>query len=250
MPDPLARLIDGFNRFRATYFVGAPLLYDRLAREGQAPKVLVVACSDSRVDPAILTTAEPGDLFIVRNVAAIVPPYDNDGRIKGTSSAIEFAVRALEVEHVIVLGHAQCGGVRALAGDADTRGRFEFLSDWVNVATPARQIIDDVLAGGDAALRLRALEQATILVSLRNLLTFPWIAERVQAEKLRLHAWYFDLVIGRLLAHDAASGRFLPVEEGPMPIVGPCDCAQVHAGSYVCVSTTGEVTSRLTRKTG
>jgi len=167
----------------------------------------VIACSDSRVDPAHLFDARPGDLFVVRNVANLVPPYESDGATHGVSAALEFAVRALGVAHVCVLGHGQCGGVRALLEGA----QGEFLPRWVDIAREAR---DDVLArlpGKPPALQARACEQAALLLSLRNLLTFPWVAERVEGGALALHAWYFDLERGELLAYAPDSGRFVPL---------------------------------------
>lgn len=229
MPDPIARLIAGFHSFHGSYFEGRSDLYRRLAAQGQQPKVLVVACSDSRVDPAILTHSRPGDLFIVRNVAAIVPPYQADGRHHGTSAAIEFAVRGLKVEHIVVLGHALCGGVRALAEPLAAAGQFEFLSDWVRIATPARQAVEHYLAGGPAERTREGLEQATLLVSLRNLLSFPWIEAAVRDRRLTLHGWYFDLVGGLLLAHDVTSGRFVPVE-----IASPSTCPDPGGAPPTC----------------
>lgn len=229
MPDPIARLIAGFQRFHGSYFEGRSDLYQRLAAHGQQPKVLVVACSDSRVDPALLTHSRPGDLFIVRNVAAIVPPYQVDGRHHGTSSAIEFAVRGLKVEHIVVLGHALCGGVRALADPAQLAGQFEFLSDWVEIATPARDAVARYLAGAPAERTREGLEKATLLVSLRNLLSFPWIEAAVRERRLTLHGWYFDLVGGLLLAHDVSSGRFMPAE-----LAEPSSCALPGGASPSC----------------
>ncbi|MGH6881295.1 MAG: carbonic anhydrase [Hypericibacter sp.] len=233
MSDPLQRLIRGFESFRAAHFEGDSDLYRRLAEEGQAPKVLIVGCSDSRVDPAIVTQADPGDLFIVRNVAALVPPYEVDGRIKGTSSAIEFAVRGLKVQHVIVMGHAQCGGVRALANAGQPDAGYEFLSDWVRIANPALAALNKVCPDLPPAEQRRMLEEATVMVSLGNLMGFPWIMERVRQRQLVLHGWYFDLVSGRLLAHDRRSGRFLPIEDEPIqhcvekaPCPPACDCQE------------------------
>jgi carbonic anhydrase len=222
MPKPLTRLIKGFESFRSQHFEEDPDLMRSLATEGQRPEVMVVACSDSRVDPAILTCARPGDLFIVRNVAAIVPAYDPRRSPQGTSSAVEFGVRGLEVEHIVVIGHAQCGGMRLLAEEAgreDTQApRFEFLGDWVRIAKPGLERVQ--ASAIPAEEHARALEQAGILTSLHNLLTFPWIRERVEAGRLALHGWYYDLASGRMLALDAASARFVPAQGQPRPVVG------------------------------
>lgn len=234
MTDAFDRLVSGFKNFQATYYEGTSDLYRRLASEGQSPKVMIVGCSDSRVDPAIITHSRPGDLFIVRNVAALVPKYEPDGNVKGTSSALEFAVRGLEVEHVIVLGHALCGGVRALSAPESATEKFEFVRNWVKTASTARDAVDRSCPHCAPAQRERVLEQATILVSLRNLMGFPWIAERVRQRKLTLHGWYFDLIVGHLFAHDARSRRFVPIEADPQPICRKdqpcppdCDCAEV-----------------------
>lgn len=216
MPNPLQRLIAGFESFRREYFERRPSLFEGLVQDGQRPKVLVIACSDSRVDPAILTRSRPGDLFTVRNVAAIVPPYVPDGRPRGTSSAVEFGVRGLEVEHLVVLGHAMCGGMRALAEPPGNR--FEFLSDWVEIASEARDAVDRAGLTGEA--RQIALEQAGVLCSLRNLLTFPWIRDRVETGRLVLHGWYFGLRHGELLAFDPTEGRFVAVRGRARPF-GP-----------------------------
>ncbi len=189
--DPIDRLLAGFERFRDRYFKVEPQVYEQLAT-GQAPKVAVVACCDSRVDPAIVTDCAPGELFTIRNVANLVPPCEPEGTYHGTSAAIEFAVRCLEVEHLVVLGHAQCGGIKALV-DGGVDG--EFIDHWVELARPALMRVPPDLSPDE---RLRACEQAAVEVSLQNLLTFPWIRERVADGRLQLHGWYFDLAAGEL----------------------------------------------------
>jgi len=196
----------GFRRFQARFFGGDRELYEEL-RHGQRPHALVIACCDSRVDPAHLLDARPGDLFVVRNVANLVPPYESDGATHGVSAALEFAVRTLGVSHICVLGHGQCGGVRALIEGA----QGEFLPRWVAIAREARDEVLARLPGKPLDLQARACEQASLLLSLRNLLTFPWVAERVEAGTLALHGWYFDLERGGLLGYDAATGRFIPL---------------------------------------
>ncbi len=196
----------GFRRFQVRFFGGDRELYAEL-RHGQRPHALVIACCDSRVDPAHLLDARPGDLFVVRNVANLVPPYESDGATHGVSAALEFAVCSLGVAHICVLGHGQCGGVRALIEGA----QGEFLPRWVAIAREARDEVLARLPGKPLELQARACEQASLLLSLRNLLTFPWVAERVEAGTLALHGWYFDLERGRLLGYDAATGRFIPL---------------------------------------
>jgi carbonic anhydrase len=208
MPNALQRLIKGFESFHDEYFGADRALFDDLVTKGQQPEVMVVACSDSRVDPAILTRARPGDLFIVRNVAAIVPPYEPDGRHHGTSSALEFGIKGLGVRHIVVLGHEKCGGIRALA---DRTEGFDFIGDWVDLVAAARDEIDRAHLPEEE--RLRALEQAAVVTSLRNLMTFPWIRDRAKAGTLKLHGWYFELSEGELLAFDSEANRFAALRD-------------------------------------
>lgn len=203
----LDRLLAGFKGFRARYFEQRPELYERLARSGQTPEVLVVGCSDSRADPAILLGTEPGELFVVRNVANLVPPYQPDGHYHGTSSAIEFAVRDLAVKHIVVLGHSGCGGVQALLQSAKKNEDREFIAGWMSIAGRARAALaaDTVRHGPDES---RAVEQAAIRVSLENLMTFPWVRRPVGEGTLSLHGWWFDLGAGQLWGIDAPTGEF------------------------------------------
>jgi len=212
MDETLDRLLHGFAEFRDLYLGEQRDLFVDLVENGQRPKVLVIGCSDSRVDPALLTRARPGDLFVVRNVAAIVPPFETGNGYHGTSSAIEFAVRGLEVDHIIVLGHEMCGGVRTLAAPA---GRFDFLDNWVAIMDGVRQRVDGL--GLSPAARQRALEMGCVLQSIQNLLTFPWIADRVRGGRLSLHGWYFDLREGQLLAYDPAAQHFHPAPAAARP---------------------------------
>ncbi|SNB68369.1 carbonic anhydrase [Arboricoccus pini] len=217
---PLTRLINGFEKFRADHFDTDDQLMADLAQFGQRPAVLVIACSDSRVDPAIMTRARPGELFIIRNVAAIVPPYAPASKVQGTSSAIEFAVRALRVDHVVVLGHAKCGGMKLLheRGTAGHEDRFEFVDAWVERAAAARTAVQRTKLPPEQEERL--LEEAGVVLSLQNLLTFPWVKERVAHNDLALHGWYFDLTIGELLAFDDKDARFVPAKGAAHPLSG------------------------------
>lgn len=201
MPE-IAQFIDGFGRFRRRFFAGEASVYSRL-REGQSPSTLIVACSDSRVDPAIVLDADPGDLFVVRNVANLVPPYEPGGGQHGVSAALEFGVRVLGVRHVVVMGHEKCGGIRALL--EGTQG--EFVPRWMSIAAAARSEALLETARLEPELRERALEFAAMRLSLRNLAGFPWIREAVEARRLDLHAWYFDLSRGELLRVPADGGE-------------------------------------------
>ena len=206
MNQSIAKLIDGFEVFRANYFGTDNDLFQRLVHAGQSPKVLVVACSDSRVDPAILTGAEPGELFVIRNVANLIPPYHSGGTNHGTRAALEFSVCNLEVEHIILLGHSRCGGIRSLIDPVQADGPGEFMRSWMGM------VRDGCCAepqAGDADERARAMEKAALLISLRNLNDFPWVQERVRAGSLTLHAWYFDLEQGALLGWDSDDDRFV-----------------------------------------
>ena len=202
------KLIDGFLRFRQQHFESAGGLFQQLVAQGQTPKTLVVACCDSRVDPALVLDCAPGDLFVIRNVANLVPP--SEGRVghHGTSAALEFGVRKLGVEHIIVLGHAHCGGIHALVETGGINNPDSFIDDWMHLVESARAGVERDMP--DAALddRVRACEQRAILVSLQNLMTFSWVRERVEQGRLTLHGWYFDIGQGQLLGYNAAVKKF------------------------------------------
>ena len=172
----IEKFITGFKQFQRSYFGENRELFDQL-KQRQQPRALVVACCDSRVDPAILTGCEPGDLFVVRNVANLVPPCELGGGHHGVSAALEFAVCSLDVEHIIVLGHSQCGGIRALMQDScGCEEGGEFVANWMHIAEPAREKVLKELPHKPFELQSRACEQAAILLSLENLLSFPCMA--------------------------------------------------------------------------
>jgi len=206
----IQKLIAGFKRFQESYFGGDQELFDQL-REGQNPGAMVIACSDSRVDPAILLDCEPGDLFMVRNVANLVPPYEKGAGLHGVSTALEFGVCVLGVEHLIVLGHSRCGGIRALMQGIPEGAQGEFITGWVNIAARAKDRVLAEFPDATPQEQCCACEEASILVSLENLLTFPWIRERVQKGTLMLHGWYFDIENGVLEAYHPPSGKFEPL---------------------------------------
>lgn len=208
----IAKFIAGFERFQEKYFGPDRELFDQL-RHAQRPQTLVIACCDSRVDPAILTGADPGDMFVVRNVANLVPPYETGAQFPGMGAALEFAVQGLKVEHIIVLGHSGCGGIQALLRGSDDS---EFMARWMGIAQRARSQVLAKLPDKSPPLHARACEQAALLISLENLLTFPWIRQRVEAGSLHLHGWYFDIGQGELLGYSPHSTAFEQLASPPM----------------------------------
>lgn len=211
---PIPTLLKGYRQFRSGYWPGHAKAFKELVAKGQHPRVCMVACSDSRIDPAHEFQAEPGQLFVVRNVANLVPPMEDDGGHHGTSAALEFAVKELEVENIIVLGHAHCGGVKAVMNPQTIEEKgYSFVSSWVSTLTPAARRVKATMASATPDERQRACEQQAIMVSLENLITFPWIAERVESGDLALHGWYFDIEAGELHVFDAPTNTFRLVEQ-------------------------------------
>ncbi len=211
--DPIIqKIIHGFKHFRKAYFSDSTDLYARL-KHGQMPGTLMIACCDSRVDPAHVTRSAPGELFVLRNVANLVPPYHPDSAFHGVSSAIEYAVRHLEVKHIIVMGHSGCGGIQTLMSEEWHDHPSEFLTRWLSLAEPARERVNTRLAGLSRELKLRACEETSILLSMENLMTFPWIRERVEAGTLKIHGWYFNMNEGEMYDYDSEKEEFLPLDD-------------------------------------
>lgn len=213
MNSEIQRLMAGFRRFRAKYFKNDAerSLYHQLATSGQTPKTLMIGCSDSRVDPAILTDAEPGDLFVIRNVANLVPPCE-PAHVgwHGTSSAIEFAVVSLKVENIVVLGHRQCGGIRALM--RGSKGEPTFTEQWMHIASDARDSALKAHPKSDEESLCRFAEKEAIKVSIRNLLTFPFVKEAVERGQLNIIGIYFDLELGQLWEYHDGASEFRQIE--------------------------------------
>lgn len=204
-------LIEGYKKFKTEHFEESNL-YDELVENGQQPKVLVVACCDSRVDPAIVTNCKPGELFVVRNVANLVPPYDNDPKHHGTSAALEFGVTSLNVSDIIVFGHSHCGGIRALMEQAEHSPNYTFITAWMNIAKAAKQQVLAEHKHESLDLQSHHCEKQSLIISLQNLKTFPWIADRVAKNRLSLHAWYFNLKTGMIETYQSDINAFVPLE--------------------------------------
>lgn len=188
----------GYEKFREKYAQGDQSVMQQLAHYGQKPTAMVVACCDSRVDPALILQCNPGDLFVVRNVANIVPPYQKDDQHHGTSAALEFGICYLHVSHLVLLGHSQCGGIQALL-DHSQVGTNDFISNWVSLITTLRR--DGCTPDEYTKLTLQD--------SYKNCLSFPWIATRVQQGTLRIHRWFFDIKVGEIFAYSEADQAFL-----------------------------------------
>jgi len=208
----LTQLIDGYRRFREQDWARERERWSEMA-EGQSPRVMILSCADSRVDPAQIFDARPGEMFVVRNIAALAPPYETSPGLHGVSSALEFAVNQLNVGEILVMGHGRCGGcAAALTGQFDhsEHGEGHFIADWVRMLDSTR----DEVRARHAELDRNAfldMEHEAVKVSLANLRTFPWIADRERSGALKLHGAHFSIAEGRLYILDEAEGEFRPV---------------------------------------
>ena len=212
-------LLEGFKRFRIKSFEPTRETFNRLAMQGQTPTTLLIGCSDSRVDPAILTDSAPGDLFIVRNVANLIPPCETGGRYHGTSAAVEFAVCSLQVRNIIVLGHSHCGGITALLDGYGENDEGEgYIAPWMRIAAAARDEVIGRWPDASREFKQRACERAGVRVSLANLMTFPFVRQAAESGRLKLYGWYYDLESGELLQYDAEKDRFYDLYFGINPL--------------------------------
>jgi carbonic anhydrase len=205
-----AQLVDGYRAFLYARLRLEQDRYRDLAQSGQSPQVMLIGCADSRVSPEVIFDARPGELFVVRNVANIVPPYAPDPGAHGVSAALEYGVAALNVRHIVVLGHAQCGGVRAFAEDAAPLSPGDFIGKWMALMQPARDRVGPrgVLSMEDYLCKL---EQANIVNSLDNLLSFPRLRRRIEKGEVAIHGAFFGVATGMLSVFDRASGEFRPI---------------------------------------
>ena len=212
------RLVEGYRGFRHTRFRRERDHYARLAEAGQQPNTLMIACVDSRVAPEVVFDADPGEMLVVRNVANLVPPYQPDANYHGTSAAIEFAVRQLKVAHIIVCGHASCGGIHAFRHNALNgvdAAHGDFVARWMDLMAPATRLAL-TCEGVDPLRDQTAMELAAIRQSLLNLRTFPWLRAREEAGELALHGIWFDVADGSLRVLDEAAGCFTPLDDAPL----------------------------------
>lgn len=197
--DHFIKIIQGYQSFRNKYAHGDQSVMQSLSDKGQSTKIMIVSCCDSRVDPGLILQCDPGDLFVVRNVANIIPPHEMDDHHHGTSAALEFGVRLLKVKHLILLGHSQCGGVQARLSDEAFDN--EYITSWVSLIKKDRTLptVDDY-----AKQSLRQSHQ--------NCLTFPWIREEVDRKNLTIHLWFFDIKLGQILTYCESEDTFQPLD--------------------------------------
>jgi carbonic anhydrase len=213
MPE-FAVLLEGYRRFRAGAYPQQKARFDKLSHEGQSPKLMVIACSDSRVDPAQIFDVDPGEIFVVRNVAALVPPFEMSPGLHGVSAALEFAVQFLEVRQIVVMGHGQCGGCgaalsRQMHGAAPGEGGF--IADWIGMLDEVRGPVA-ARHGTSGPTAQRAMEMAAVSVSLANLRTFPCVRSKERSGTLKLRGAYFAITDGVLHVLDEESGTFEPLD--------------------------------------
>ncbi len=213
MQKDILTLIEGYQKFREHYFDKDNSTFAELVHQGQKPKVLMIACSDSRVDPALVMNCQPGDLFVIRNVANLIPPYEEDQSYHGTSAALEFGICVLGIRHVILFGHTQCGGIQTLIEYShESCGSKSFLTKWMELAKVAHEAIINYHPESSLEEKTTLCGQYSLINSLKNLQTFPWIAERVKQGSLSLHAWNFDISMGVLYEYDKEKNCFRTIE--------------------------------------
>lgn len=211
-------LKEGFKDFKKNYYENDKSYIDKLVKSGQKPKFMVIACSDSRVDPAILFQTKPGEVFAVRNVANLVPPYSPDKGHHGVSAAIEFGVLDLKIKHIIILGHAHCGGITALCNNYNLdlvapktkKIKREFIDSWMNIAAPIMKKVNSK----DCSEPLQHfIEKESIKNSIQNLKTFPWVIELIKNKQLNIHGWWFDLKSGNIFSFDEEKNNFFNIDQ-------------------------------------
>ncbi len=213
-PEPAllpARLIEGYEAFLGGHFRREQERYRQLAKRGQSPKILLIGCCDSRVSPEVIFDALPGEIFVVRNIANLVPPYQPDAEHHGTSAALEYAIRILKVEHIVIMGHASCGGVRAYAEQAADPGRAaiapgDFIGRWISLLAPSAAKLGPRTE--PIEVYAERLAHAAIIDTLANLRSFPYVREGEKEGRLALHGAYFGVADGRLYGLDEAAGTF------------------------------------------
>lgn len=208
----MQKLVAGIHQFQANYFTSNRRLFERLAASGQRPETLFITCSDSRVVPNLITTAAPGELFIVRNIGNIVPAVDR-GMVGGVSAAIEYAIELLQVSDVIVCGHTHCGAIEAILKPEGVR-HLPWVSRWLTLASSIPTLIDERYGHLEGEQRSTAAVQENVLAQLENLRSFEFVARRLEAGTLKMSGWVFKIATGDVFDYDPVSGQFLQLGSG------------------------------------
>jgi carbonic anhydrase len=198
------KIIQGYKNFKKKYAHGNKSIMKYLSLNGQKPETMVIACCDSRADPALILQCDPGDLFVVRNVANIVPPYEKDTMHHGTSAALEFGICYLNVKHLILLGHSQCGGIQALLSN-DNLPQNDFITNWVSLIKIPTCI-------GEKEINFDNYAKLVLQKSYNNCMTFPWINDKVINSNLTIHLWFFDIKTGQIFTYSPAHNQYQPLD--------------------------------------
>jgi carbonic anhydrase len=205
----MQKLVKGIHSFQRGFFASHRELFKQLAEAGQQPETLFITCSDSRVDPNLITNSQPGELFIVRNVGNVVPTRDLPG---GTAAAIQYAVEVLNVQNIILCGHTQCGALKAIL-DPESVTHLEYVSRWVKSTIGVKNVIDEKYAHLEGEAKLTAAIQENVLAQLEHLREYPFVAERMDAGKLHVNGWIFDVGRGEVFDYDPEYGEFLSLSK-------------------------------------
>jgi carbonic anhydrase len=216
---PIQRIIKGLNQFHDNYFVSHQELFEQLSH-GQSPEVLFITCSDSRIDPNLLTQTQPGELFIIRNVGNLIPPY---GALNsGEGAGIEYAVQALGIKEIIICGHTHCGAMKGLLQLGNLAETMPLVYDWLkHTAEATRRLMFDYYKDCEPDKLLRLTIEQNILTQIENLETYPVIRSKLHSGNLHLHAWVYEIETGEILAYNASMGKFIPLEKDPFPVPDP-----------------------------
>jgi carbonic anhydrase len=205
----MQKLVKGIHSFQRGFFASHRALFEQLAVAGQRPETLFITCSDSRVDPNLITNSQPGELFIVRNVGNVVPTMDLPG---GTAAAIQYAVEVLNVENIIICGHTQCGALKAIL-DPDSVAHLEYVSRWVKSTIEVKNLIEEKYAHLEGEAKLTAAIQENVLAQLEHLRAYPFVASRLDAGKLHVNGWIFDVGKGEVFDYEPEYGEFLSLSK-------------------------------------
>lgn len=213
---PINRIIHGHNDFQEKYFKSHQELFEKLS-QGQKPEILFITCSDSRIDPNLLTQTVPGELFIIRNIGNIIPPHGTLNSSEG--AGIEYAVQALNIKEIVICGHSHCGSMKGLLHLNSLEDEMPLVYDWLkHHAESTRRILKENFAGYTEEELLKIAIQTNVLSQIENLETYPIIRSRLHGGKLRLHAWIYEIETGLILAYNAQKGQFVSLENEPFPV--------------------------------